>query len=142
MIKATDKMIARRADTRARADFATWTMMAKLNGASSFSPEAQEFLARYRAFLAEMSQAEATDATIALIAKSYYAEMGGVGTAAGPPTENLRTIRSPTTLPLSGARASSRQRPKAPLRRQPRLPVALIFICLVVVYVEIRYDLR
>jgi hypothetical protein len=32
-IKAADMLIARRADTRARADFATWKMMAKLNGA-------------------------------------------------------------------------------------------------------------
>jgi hypothetical protein len=28
-------LIARRADTRARADFATWKMMAKLNGLSA-----------------------------------------------------------------------------------------------------------
>ena len=29
MIKAADMLIARRADTRARADFATWKMLAK-----------------------------------------------------------------------------------------------------------------
>ena len=44
MVKAADMMIARRADTRARADFATWKMMAKLNGASALPPEAQNFL--------------------------------------------------------------------------------------------------
>ncbi len=51
MIKAADMMIARRADTRARADFATWKMMAKLNGASALPPEAQTFLESYKALL-------------------------------------------------------------------------------------------
>ena len=41
MIKASDLLIARRADTKARADFSTWRMMAKLNVASSLSTEAQ-----------------------------------------------------------------------------------------------------
>jgi hypothetical protein len=53
LIKAADMMIARRADTRARADFATWNMMAKLNGASSLPAEAQSFLAQYKAMLKE-----------------------------------------------------------------------------------------
>ena len=44
-------MIARRADTQARADFATWKMMAKLNGASTLPAEAQQFLVRYKTFL-------------------------------------------------------------------------------------------
>ena len=66
MVKAADMLIARRADTRARADFATWKMMAKLNGASSLPAEAQEFLASYRALLRQMTEAEATEATIKL----------------------------------------------------------------------------
>ena len=57
MIKAADMMIARRADTKARADFATWKMMAKLNGASSLPTEAQTFLAGYQALLKEMPEA-------------------------------------------------------------------------------------
>ena len=73
-------LIARRADTRARADFATWKMMAKLNGASSLTAEAQTFLASYRSLLGKMSEADATEATIQLMYKTYYAEMGGVGT--------------------------------------------------------------
>src|SRR5258708_3811364 len=80
LIRAPDKMIARRADTQARADFATWKMMAKLNGASSLPAEAQRFLVRYKTFLNDMTEAEATEATIALVYKSYYAEMGGAGT--------------------------------------------------------------
>jgi hypothetical protein len=145
LIKATDKMIARRADIRARADFATWNMMAKLNGASSLSAEAQGFLARYKAFRNEMSEAEATAATIALITKSYYAEMGGVGTPpaipAGshelpddPVTDNVTVFRRPKVAPPKPKRAGT--------PAQQKLPVALIFICLVVVYVGLRYYLK
>ena len=61
MIKAADMMIARRADTKARADFATWKMMAKLNGASSLPAEAQAFLASYKTLLDQMPESEATD---------------------------------------------------------------------------------
>ena len=51
MIKAADMMIARRADTKARADFATWKMLAKLNGTSSLPTEAQNFLVSYKTLL-------------------------------------------------------------------------------------------
>ena len=64
-------LIARRADTRARADFATWKMIAKLNGASSLPAEAQNFLAEYKALLGKMSEADATEATIRLMYKTY-----------------------------------------------------------------------
>ena len=67
MVKAADMLIARRADTRARADFATWKMIAKLNGASSLPANAQNFLASYKALLKDMSEAEADEATIRLM---------------------------------------------------------------------------
>ena len=56
MVKAADMLIARRADTRARADFATWKMMAKLNGASALPAEAQNFLGGYKKLLGEMTR--------------------------------------------------------------------------------------
>ena len=74
-------LIARRADTRARADFATWKMMAKLNGASALPPEAQTFLESYKALLQQMPEVAATEATIQLMYKAYYGEMGGAGAA-------------------------------------------------------------
>ncbi|HEV7600352.1 MAG TPA: hypothetical protein VGO49_08835 [Bradyrhizobium sp.] len=135
-------MIARRADTKARADFATWKMMAKLNGASSLPAEAQRFLVRYKTFLSDMTETEATDATIALVYKSYYAEMGGTGTPpdvrSGPDGQVTDNVTAFKKRPLT-------RRPKpissaAPAR--PRLPVALIFACLVVVYVGFRYFWR
>src|SRR4051812_3990206 len=98
-------MLARRADTRARADFATWKMMAKLNGASSLSAQAQDFLVKYKSLLNEIPDAQASDPTIGLVPKSYYPERGGIG--APPPipvassdpdyiTDNVTAFRRPS----------------------------------------------
>jgi hypothetical protein len=135
-------MIARRADTRARADFATWNMMAKLNGASSLPPEARSFLDRYKTLRKEKTEAEATDATIQLIYKSYYEEMGGAGeppdvksasAEIGQVTGNVTAFKRPPPRPPKTAAGS---------QAKPRLPVALIFACLVVVYTGFRYFFR
>ncbi|WP_264622101.1 hypothetical protein [Bradyrhizobium japonicum] len=134
-------LIARRADTRARADFATWKMMAKLNGSSALPAEAQEFLVSYKNLLARMSEGEATEATIGAIYKAYYAEMGGAGTPPDvrtrppePAADNVTAFRRPPPKPtkttsFTAAFGGAQKRP---------LPVALIFVCLVVVYVGIR----
>jgi hypothetical protein len=140
LIKAADMLIARRADTKARADFATWKMMAKLNGASALPAEAQTFLAGYKTFRDRMPEREADDATIALIYKSYYSEMGGAGAAPdirassnGQATDNVTAFKRPPV---------ARSRPGSGPDAKPRLPVALIFACLVVVYVAFRYFWR
>ena len=137
MVKAADMLIARRADTRARADFATWKMLAKLNGASALPQEAQDFLVAYQKFLKQMTDADASEATITLMYRSYYAEMGGAGTApeiparqAEPAADNVTAFRRPAPRPAVN--------PAGPTAK-PKLPVALIFICLTVVYVGIRY---
>jgi hypothetical protein len=137
LIKAADMLIARRADTRARADFATWKMLAKLNGTSSLPPEAQNLLSSYKALRDKMPETEADDAAISLIYRSYYAEMGGAGT---PPdvlahsnpqaNGNVTAFKRP---PAQRANPANGQQAK------PRLPVALIFVCLVVVYAGLRY---
>jgi hypothetical protein len=141
LIKAADMLIARRADTRARADFATWKMLAKLNGTSSLPSEAQNFLSSYKALRGKMTESEADDAAIGLIYRSYYAEMGGAGT---PPdvrahstpaaTGNVTAFKRPPAPRGNGAGTAA----KGP-QAKPRLPVALIFACLVVVYVGLRY---
>jgi hypothetical protein len=140
LIKAADMMIARRADTKARADFATWKMMAKLNGASSLPAEAQAFLVSYKALLEKMTEAEATEAAISLVYKSYYGEMGGIGV---PPDVKARSSDQVTDNVTAFKRPPA-QRPKSAAGSgvQPRLPVALIFACLVVVYIGIRYFWR
>jgi hypothetical protein len=137
LVKAADMLIARRADTRARADFATWKMIAKLNGASSLPAEAQNFLARYKALLKEMPEAAASEATIVEMYRSYYAEMGGVGTPPEVRPANVETKRdNVTAFRRPPARPNVvTQRPNT----KTQLPVALIFICIVVVYVGIRY---
>ena len=142
VIKAADMLIARRADTRARADFATWKMLAKLNGASALPAEAQGFLVSYKQLLEKMTDADASEATIQLMYKTYYAEMGGAGTPPEIPTRssesaaepgNVTAFRRPPAKPKVAVSGPQAKRP---------LPVALIFACLVVVYVGIRYYWR
>jgi hypothetical protein len=141
VIKAADMLIARRADTRARADFATWKMLAKLNGTSALPTEAQNFLADYKKLLENMPDAEASEATIKLMYVAYYAEMGGAGTAPELPA------RARESVPAAGNVTAFRRLPPKKANAsgsnaKPRLPVALIFACLVVVYVGIRYYWR
>lgn len=148
MVKAADMLIARRADTRARADFATWKMIAKLNGASSLPANAQNFLASYKALLKDMSEAEADEATIRLMYKAYYKEMGGVGTPpevragpsaparAEPSKDNVTTFRRPPAQPKPSA---FRPNVRFGSNQKGQLPVALIFAGLVIVYFGIRY---
>jgi len=140
--KAADMLIARRADTRARADFATWKMLAKLNGFSALPTEAQNFLEGYRQLLARMTEADASEATIQFMYKSYYAEMGGTG---APPEIPSRTSEPPTDTGKVTAFRRPPARPKPAVSGPPAkrpLPVALIFACLAVVYVGIRYYWR
>ena len=144
-------LIARRADTRARADFATWKMMAKLNGLSALPSEAQGFLARYTTLSESMSEAEATETTISEVYKAYYAEMGGVGTPPNvrprttePPRDNVTAFRRPPSKPKKASwfgtttRRSSEQGGSG---KRP-LPVALIFVCLLIVYAAVQYYWR
>lgn len=141
MIKAADMLIARRADTRARADFATWKMLAKLNGTSALPSEAQNFLIEYNKLQKQMTDAEASEATIALMYRAYYSEMGGAGAPpevpsrqAEPVADNVTAFRRPAPKPKPAATYSTASKPK--------LPVALIFLCLVVVYVGIRLYMK
>src|SRR5437879_13542740 len=141
-IKAADMLIARRADTRARADFATWKMLAKLNGASALPAEAQNFLVSYNQMLGKMTDADASEATIQLMYRSYYAEMGGTGAppeiparSSDPAAGNVTAFRRPPAKPKPKPATSG---PAA----KPQLPVTLIFACLAVVYVGIRYYWR
>src|ERR1700759_5265932 len=132
-------LIARRADTRARADFATWKMIAKFNGASSLTAEGQNSLASYRSLLGRMSEGDATEATIQLMYKTYYAEMGGVGT---PPEVRAAPVEPVADNVTAFRKLPPRPKPTAatrPTEARPKLPVALIFAGLVVVYVGIRY---
>lgn len=138
VIKAADMLIARRADTRARADFATWKMMAKLNGASALPPDAQNFLAIYKKLLEQMSDAEASEATIQEMYRSYYAEMGGAGQAPEVPARSREPVADSGNVTAFRRLPARKTNASGPNAKRP-MPVALIFACLVVVYVAIRY---
>lgn len=112
-------------------------MLAKLNGASALPAEAQNFLVDYKQMLGKMTDADASEATIQVMYRSYYAEMGGTGAAPeiparasepAPDTGNVTAFRRPAPKPAASGQAA-----------KPRLPVALIFLCLCVVYVGIRF---
>ncbi len=152
MIKASDLLIARRADTKARADFSTWRMMAKLNVASSLSGDAQDFLAGFERLRSSMGETAAAEATIEAIYRRYYAEMGGAGAppdsklakpkgaAAEQPTTSADTKPSPANNVVSMQSRPARRAPSAAKGgEKPRLPVALIFISLIVITVGLRY---
>ena len=132
--------IAKKARTKAEADFATWLMMAKLGGFEDLPSNAQSFLISYRTRLETMSEAESTALAIREVYSAYYREMGGVGAAPEPkartPTAEGKVERSqrrPKPEPgLSGARQSTR-----PMIGKS-LPALLIFASVVALIVAYR----
>ena len=90
-----------------------------------------------------MTEADASEATIQLMYKSYYAEMGGAGTppeipsrASEPATDSGNVTafrRPPATAEACRIRTG---------RRQTTASGGADLLCLVVVYVGIRYYWR
>jgi hypothetical protein len=90
--------------------------------------------------LEKIPEPEASEATIGLIYKAYYSEMGG----AGAPPDVVARARDPVADNVTAFKRPPPQRPKTTVgpNGKPKLPVALIFAFLVVVYVGIRYFLH
>jgi hypothetical protein len=84
MASSSSTSIAKKARSKAEADFATWLMMAKLGSFDDLPPNAQKFLTNYRARLEMMSEAESTVLAVREVYSAYYSEMGGVGAAPEP----------------------------------------------------------
>jgi hypothetical protein len=84
MASSSNTSIAKKARSKAEADFATWLMMAKLGSFDDLPPNAQKFLTNYRARLETMSEAESTVLAVREVYSAYYGEMGGVGAAPEP----------------------------------------------------------
>jgi hypothetical protein len=59
-MSSSSSSIAKKARSKAEADFTTWLMMAKLGGFDDLPSNAQNFLTSYRARLETMSEAEST----------------------------------------------------------------------------------
>src|SRR5277367_1188714 len=96
MSSSSNTSIARKARTKAEADFATWLMMAKLGGFDDLPSNAQGFLTNYRTRLETMSEAESTSLAVREVYSAYYSEMGGVGAVPQP------KARTPTTEGKAG----------------------------------------
>jgi hypothetical protein len=140
MSSSSNSSIAKKARTKAEADFATWLMMAKLGGFDDLPSNAQSFLTNYRTRLETMSEAESTALAVREVYSAYYSEMGGVGAAPEPkartPTTEGKVVRFQRPKPqpgLSGARHSMR-----PMIRQS-LPALLIFASMVALIVTYRF---
>ena len=141
MSSSSNTNIARKARTKAEADFATWLMMAKLGGFDDLPSNARSFLTSYRTRLETMSEAESTALAVHEVYIAYYSEMGGVGAAPEPKARTPRTEgkvvrvqRRPKPQPgLSAARHSAR-----PMIGKS-LSVLLIFTSMVALIVAYRF---
>jgi hypothetical protein len=142
MSSSSNTSIAKRARTKAEADFATWLMMAKLGGFDDLPSNAQSFLTNYRIRLETISEAESTALAVGEVYSAYYSEMGGVGAAPEPkartPTTEGKVVRfqrrPKPQLGLSAARHSSR-----PMMIRKSLPALLIFASMVAPIVAYRF---
>ena len=139
MSSSSNTSIAKKARTKAEADFATWLMMAKLGGFDDLPSNAQSFLTNYRTRLETTSEAESTALAVREVYSAYYSEMGGVGAAPEPkartPTTEGKVVqlqRRPKPGP-SAARHSTR-----PMIRKS-LPALLIFASMVALIVAYRF---
>jgi hypothetical protein len=131
--------IAKRANDEARADFATWLMMSKLKSLDALPQEAQTYFAGYLALLARARQSEpsAAEATIQIVYRNYYSRMGGTGAAPIIKTAS-RTMSDNNNSNVTPFRKIKPNTPPPP-REKRKLPVALIFIGLIVLAVAWRY---
>ena len=141
MSSSSNASIAKKARTKAEADFATWLMMAKLDGFDDIPSNAQGFLTNYRTRLETMSEAESTALAVREVYSAYYSEMGGVGAAPErqarkPTTEGnvVRLQRPPRATP-----APSAARKSTGLMIGKSLRALLIFATMVALIVTYRF---
>jgi hypothetical protein len=135
---ASNSSIAKKARSKAEADFATWLMMAKLGSFDDLPSNAQGFLIDYRTRLETMSEVESTMLAVREVYGAYYTEMGGVGTAPEPQARK----------PMTDGKVARSQRPPEPPPAERRssagvairktLPVLLIFAWFVALIIAYR----
>jgi hypothetical protein len=131
--------IAKKARTKAEADFATWLMMAKLGGFDDLPSNAQSFLTNYRARLATMSEADSTALAVREVYSAYYSEMGGVGAAPEPrartPTTEGKVVRFQRRPKPQPGQSAARD-PTRPLIRKSLLALLIVtsMVALIVAY--------
>jgi hypothetical protein len=141
MASSSSTSIAKKARSKAVADFTTWLMMAKLGSFDELPPNAQSFLNNYRARLESMSEAESTDLAVREVYGAYYSEMGGVG--APPEPQGLKPMTE-----SNGVRLQKRPRPQSRAAAasnstgsttRKSVPALLIFAGMVALIVAYRF---
>jgi hypothetical protein len=130
---ASSSSIAKKARSKAEADFTTWLMMAKLGSFDDLPSNAQKFLTNYRARLETMSEAESTMLAVREVYSAYYSEMGGVGAAPEP------QARKPTTEGSKPQPAPSATRNSTGPMIRKSLRALLIFASMVALIVTYRF---
>jgi len=133
MSSSSKTTIAKKARTKAEADFATWLMMAKLGSFDDLPSNAQSFLTNYRTRLETMSEAESTALAVHEVYSASYSEMGGVGAAPEP------KARTPTTVDKVERWPKARPSPSAVPTIRKSLPALLIFASMVALIVAYRF---
>jgi hypothetical protein len=141
MSSSSNTSIARKARTKAEADFVTWLMMAKLGGFDDLPPNAQGFLTSYRTRLETMSEAESTALAIREVYSAYYSEMGGTGAAPEPKARSATTEGKAVQLqsrPKPQPGPSAARHSTRPMIRKS-LSALLIFASMVALIVAYRF---
>jgi len=140
MASSSSTSIAKKARSKAEADFVTWLMMAKLGSFDDLPSNAKKFLTDYRARLELMSEAESTMLAVREVYSAYYSEMGGAGAAPEPQASKPKTKRnvgrfqrSPEPHPGPSAARNS----TGPMIRK-FLPALMIFASMVALIVTYR----
>jgi hypothetical protein len=130
--------IAKKAHSKAEADFPTWLMMAKLGSFDDLPPDAQSFLIDYRNRLERMSEAESTAQAIREVYSAYYSEMGGVGAAPEPQARKPTAKgRAPKDRPIRSV-----ARPSITPTTRKSLQALLIFASMVALILAYRFLTR
>jgi hypothetical protein len=135
----TNSTIAKKARSRAEADFATWLMMAKLGSFDDLPPNAQDFLNRYRARFEEMSEAKSKTVAVNEIYLTYYKDMGGTGSAPEPEPRPVagdgdNVVKFQKPRPASKPAAA-----EAGGRKRRPVPALLIFAAMVAVIAAYKF---
>jgi hypothetical protein len=138
MSSSSNTSIARKARTKAEADFVTWLMMAKLGGFDDLPPNAQSFLTNYRIRLETMSEAESTALAIREVYSAYYSEMGGAGAAPEPKARGATTEAKVVVRPKPQPAPPAARHSTRPMIRKS-LPALLIFASMVALIVAYRF---
>jgi hypothetical protein len=143
MAPSSSTSIARKARSKAEADFATWLMMAKLGSFDDLPAIAQGVLNNYRERLDRMGEIESKALAVSEIYAAYYSEMGGSGTAPEPeprpkpkpdPNNVVKFERARDVRVPHAASAGSK-----PAKTRKSVPAILIFAAMVAAIAAFKF---